>query len=72
MAKKKFDTNPLDPDFPIGPPDLDKLVRAIGDAMKGAGVYTDDSRIVEWNVSKRWARAESDVGVIITVLEMQP
>ena len=41
-------------DYPAGPPDADKLQRSTGDALKNAGVITDDSRIVHWNVWKVW------------------
>lgn len=41
-------------DYPAGPPDADKLQRSTGDALKSAGVITDDSRIVHWNVWKVW------------------
>jgi crossover junction endodeoxyribonuclease RusA len=36
-------------------PDLDKLLRAIGDALTIAGVFADDSRIIEINASKSFA-----------------
>jgi crossover junction endodeoxyribonuclease RusA len=42
-------------DYPAGPPDLDKLQRAIGDALKLAGTITDDARIVTWRAHKEWA-----------------
>lgn len=38
---------------PIGKPDLDNLQKALGDGGNGI-VWTDDSRIVEWRVSKRY------------------
>lgn len=44
-------------DYPAGPPDVDKLQRAIGDALKTAGILTDDARIVQWVAGKRWAPA---------------
>lgn len=34
-------------------PDLDKLVRGVGDALKIAGTITDDARIVSLSASKR-------------------
>lgn len=40
-------------------PDLDKLQRALGDALTQAGVLRDDALIVEWKVVKRWAAAPS-------------
>jgi Holliday junction resolvase RusA-like endonuclease len=33
---------------PVGPPDLDKLARAVGDSLTQAGVYEDDSQICEY------------------------
>jgi Holliday junction resolvase RusA-like endonuclease len=35
-------------------PDVDKLQRAVGDALKGV-VYTEDSRIVKWFPEKKFA-----------------
>ena len=43
------------PDHPAGAPDLDKLQRAIGDALTKSRVITDDARIVHWNIRKVWA-----------------
>jgi Holliday junction resolvase RusA-like endonuclease len=42
-------------EYPAGPPDVDKLQRAVGDALKKARIITDDSRIVQWIAGKRWA-----------------
>jgi len=43
------------PDHPAGPPDTDKLQRAIGDALTKSQVITDDARIVHWDIKKVWA-----------------
>lgn len=40
---------------PYGPPDVDKLQRAIGDCLKRAGVLTDDSHITSWRTDKAWS-----------------
>jgi len=49
-------------------PDLDKLLRALGDALEGS-VVTQDSRIVEWSGIKRWARpGEERVDVEVALL----
>ncbi len=40
--------------FPATKPDLDKLTRAVGDALKGIA-YTEDSRIVDLHIRKRFA-----------------
>jgi len=50
-------------------PDLDKLMRAIGDALKGV-VYTDDSQVVEWYGSKRIAELGEQTGVHIIIGEL--
>jgi hypothetical protein len=41
--------------LPSRPPDVDKLQRAIGDALTKSKVITDDARIVQWVAGKRWA-----------------
>lgn len=49
-------------------PDLDKLVRAIGDALKDAGAYADDSQIIFTLAAKSYASANAGkVGVSIIV-----
>lgn len=42
-------------DFPAGPPDLEKLIRAVNDALKGV-LISDDSRIVRYDkdTGKYW------------------
>ena len=42
--------------LPSVSPDLDKLVRSVGDALAIAGVYTDDSRIVRISARKLYAQ----------------
>lgn len=51
-------------------PDLDKLQRAIGDALapyKRSGVLRDDSRIVGWSAVKRYADDAHPTGVMVRV-----
>ena len=45
--------------------DLDKLCRALGDALEGAGVLKNDSRITTWHARKHYAEAD-DNGPAIT------
>lgn len=55
-------------------PDLDKLQRAVGDALapyKRPGVLRDDSRIVAWSAMKRYADATHPVGVQVRVSKAQ-
>jgi len=40
--------------YPATKPDVDKLARAVGDALKDAGVVTEDSRFVDLCVFKRF------------------
>jgi Holliday junction resolvase RusA-like endonuclease len=47
-------------------PDLDKLVRSVGDALAIAGVYTDDSRITRISARKLYAQGV-EPGATITV-----
>ena len=47
-------------------PDGDKLLRSIGDALKGIA-YIDDGRITTEIAQKRWAVEDRDMGVIITL-----
>lgn len=55
-------------------PDLDKLQRAVGDALapyKHPGVLRDDSRIVSWSAVKRYADDTHPVGVRVRVSKAQ-
>jgi Holliday junction resolvase RusA-like endonuclease len=60
-------------DVPATKPDLDKLQRAVGDALcpkEGIGVLREDSRIVRWiNPEKVYAGARGP-GVEITVVRI--
>lgn len=44
-------------------PDLDKLIRAIGDALTDAGVIWDDSQLWQHLSSKAYVTEPADVGV---------
>jgi hypothetical protein len=41
-------------------PDLDKLIRGVGDSLKSAGVYVDDSQVVRWIAAKEYASPDID------------
>jgi crossover junction endodeoxyribonuclease RusA len=47
-------------DYPGGKPDLDHLVRAVGDSLTQAGVLADDSLIVEIVARKLWTGSTTD------------
>jgi crossover junction endodeoxyribonuclease RusA len=55
--------------YPAVRPDLDKLVRAIGDALTAAGVYRDDSQICSLDAAKVYA-ARDGTGAWIKVQEL--
>lgn len=58
---------PKFPNYPATKPDLDKLIRAVGDALAGHnGVLSEDSRIVTWITTKEFAD-DKEPGVHITV-----
>lgn len=50
--------------FPVTTPDLDKLLRAIGDACAGV-VFRNDSQIVDMVGHKRFATDERSPGVLV-------
>lgn len=49
--------------------DLDKLARALGDALTGI-VYVDDKQIAEWRLTKRWCARDEAPGVAVQVEAM--
>jgi Holliday junction resolvase RusA-like endonuclease len=52
--------------LPSVSPDLDKLIRAVGDSLTDSGVVTDDSRIVRISARKLYAEG-IDPGATIQV-----
>lgn len=56
--------------FPIVPPDLDKLIRAVGDGIgQSEMIWGDDSQIVELSGSKHYAD-DRDPGAIIRIIQL--
>lgn len=53
-------------EFPAVMPDLDKLVRAVGDSLTTSGIISDDSRIITIHAQKRYAD-DRGVGAVIRV-----
>lgn len=45
---------PLAPRFKVTAPDLDKLQRALGDALTQSGLIIDDALVVIWGANKLW------------------
>lgn len=63
MPARKREPAPPGPHTVV--PDLDKLVRAVLDALTGIA-YRDDSQVTHILASKRRATAEEKTGVLIT------
>jgi crossover junction endodeoxyribonuclease RusA len=61
------------PDSPAAPPDLSKYIRSVEDALKDAGFYTDDGRIVGYRgARKMWTKSAlpcslDEPGVVIGI-----
>lgn len=58
--------------LPVVAPDLDKLVRGVGDALKAAGVYKDDAQVCSIQATKVYGtdEAQSSPGAWIVVSEI--
>lgn len=57
--------------YPIVPPDVDKLARAVHDACTGT-VYVDDAQIVEHITRKRYPEPGEKTGVIVRMAALVP
>ena len=56
--------------FKTSAPDLDKLLRAVLDALTASGIYSDDSRVVWVDSRKKYANNADGMGVDIVVHEV--
>jgi Holliday junction resolvase RusA-like endonuclease len=54
-------------EFPTVRPDIDKLARALLDAMTTAAVYRDDSQVIGLFVTKHYAQESQPCGVEVAV-----
>jgi Holliday junction resolvase RusA-like endonuclease len=54
--------------YPNTAPDLDKLIRGVGDALQSSGVLSNDGQIVSIVASKVYAASPSENGVEIVIL----
>ena len=59
---------PNAPTWPITMPDLDKLVRAIGDAITDAGLWKDDAQVASLVTAKRYTTETPGVHIVINEL----
>ena len=51
-------------------PDLDKLLRSLGDSLSDSRIINDDSIIVRWHASKRYAAIDECPGLKVQVTEV--
>lgn len=61
--------------------DLDKLIRAIGDALQTnpskylgkskQGIISDDSRIIHWNITKLYETTHRPAGIYLTITPIE-
>jgi Holliday junction resolvase RusA-like endonuclease len=56
------------PHYPAVMPDLDKLIRAVSDAITDAGLWRDDAQVCVVRAAKRYT--DDRPGVLITVVEL--
>lgn len=61
---------PSAPAFPVGPPDVDKLLRAVFDALQDTGRLVNDSRVVLSCEAKTYCLDGQHQGAVITVLDL--
>lgn len=59
-------------EYPVGKPDLDKLVRAVCDALVEAGYVRDDSQIVHLMALKSWAAPNGQSGAYVSLYKYNP
>ena len=62
---------PSAPEYKTTKIDLDKAMRALGDAIERSGLVRNDSQIIHWAASKRYCDNGESPGVSIT-LSSQP
>ena len=60
---------PAAPPHPSSIPDLDKLLRALFDALTASGIINDDAQIVRVDAQKSWAPAAARTVVAINEFE---
>lgn len=62
---------PNAPAWPTVAPDLDKLVRCVGDALTDAGLWRDDAQVVSIVAAKRYVNPPATPGVLISVTALE-
>jgi len=62
---------PKKPTRPYPSLDLDKMVRAVGDALVHGQLLGDDRQIIDLMATKRWCREGEDAGCTITLYDTE-
>jgi len=62
---------PSAPGWPHVRPDLDKLTRAVFDALTDGAIWTDDCLVVALLATKRYADTPDQVGAHITITNLE-
>jgi crossover junction endodeoxyribonuclease RusA len=52
--------------YPVKPPDIDKLARSVSDSLTDAGAYLDDEQVIKLTAFKFYAD-NRDTGAFITI-----
>jgi Holliday junction resolvase RusA-like endonuclease len=65
-VRTQEEVKPDAPAYPIKPPDLDKLTRAIWDSLTSV-VWVDDAQVVACTIRKQWVERWQEEGVLIHV-----
>jgi len=55
-------------EYPVKPPDIDKVCRSLLDGITYGGVWLDDSLVVSLVAHKRWAKGEPGAAVTISAV----
>jgi len=55
------------PGYPDKRPDLDKILRAVGDACTDAGIWVDDAQVIKVTAKKEYALQLETPGVYIAI-----
>ncbi|CAB5218432.1 Rus Holliday junction resolvase [uncultured Caudovirales phage] len=55
-------------EYPVKPPDIDKVCRSLLDGITYGGVWLDDSLVVDLVARKRWAKGEPGAAVTISAV----
>jgi Holliday junction resolvase RusA-like endonuclease len=58
------------PNWKVGVPDLDKVIRGVGDALTYAGVIADDNLIARWVAAAYWSEPTERPGALVAVSKL--